>query len=430
MAAPLADRLRPRNLDDVVGQSHIVGEKGMIRRIMQSGSIPNMIFYGPPGTGKTTVAEILARQAGKKLFRLNGTSASTSDIREVISSLNTIDGMNGVVLYLDEIQYLNKKQQQSLLEVLEDGSVTLIASTTENPYFAIFNAILSRSTIFEFKPLQPADIREGITKAVNRYNGENSENILLTEKAADVLAFGCGGDMRKAFNALELLIAAAGFTDGEKVIDEVMAKQVSQRSANRFDNAGDEHYNLLSALQKSVRGSDENAALHYLARLLDGDGMLPAIRRILVMACEDIGLAYPSAISAVKACCDIALQVGMPEARLPLADAVILVCNSPKSNTAHDAVNAAMDDIRKGKSGPIPRQLQNKHFDGDDAEIKGQFYKYPHDYPNRWVAQQYFPDALKNAKYYEFGDNKQEQAAKEYWKKIKGRLAKKHQSLT
>ncbi|MBP0980255.1 MAG: replication-associated recombination protein A, partial [Oscillospiraceae bacterium] len=354
MNKPLAAALRPEKLEDVCGQQHLLNKDAVFRRAIENGAIQNMIFYGPSGVGKTTVASIIARMADKKLFKLNGTQSSTADIKEIIAQVNTLGAENGILLYLDEIQYLNKKQQQSLLEVLEDGSVTLIASTTENPYFAIFNAILSRSTIFEFKPLQPADIREGITKAVNRYNRENSENIQLTEKAADVLAFGCGGDMRKAFNALELLIAAAGFSDGEKVIDEVMAKQVSQRSANRFDNSGDEHYNLLSALQKSVRGSDENAALHYLARLLDGDGMLPAIRRILVMACEDIGLAYPQAISAVKSCCDIALQVGMPEARIPLADAVILLATAPKSNSGESAIDAATAVVRRGGFGDVP----------------------------------------------------------------------------
>ena len=414
MNKPLAAALRPEKLEDVCGQQHLLNKDAVFRRAIENGAIQNMIFYGPSGVGKTTVASIIARMADKKLFKLNGTQSSTADIKEIIAQVNTLGAENGILLYLDEIQYLNKKQQQSLLEVLEDGSVTLIASTTENPYFAIFNAILSRSTIFEFKPLQPADIREGITKAVNRYNGENSENILLTEKAADVLAFGCGGDMRKAFNALELLIAAAGFTDGEKVIDEVMAKQVSQRSANRFDNAGDEHYNLLSALQKSVRGSDENAALHYLARLLDGDGMLPAIRRILVMACEDIGLAYPQAISAVKACCDIALQVGMPEARIPLADAVILLATAPKSNSGESAIDAATAVVRRGGFGDVPSHLK----DGTNPTNNGG-YKYPHAFPNHWVKQQYLPSEIKDHIYYSYGENRTEQAAKAYWEKIK-----------
>ena len=414
MNKPLAAALRPESLEDVCGQQHLLNKDAVFRRAIENGAIQNMIFYGPSGVGKTTVASIIARMADKKLFKLNGTQSSTADIKEIIAQVNTLGAENGILLYLDEIQYLNKKQQQSLLEVLEDGSVTLIASTTENPYFAIFNAILSRSTIFEFKPLQPADIRQGLVKAVAKYNRENGENITLTEKAADVLAFGCGGDMRKAFNALELLIAAAGFSEGEKLIDETMAKQVSQRSANRFDNAGDEHYNLLSALQKSVRGSDENAALHYLARLLDGDGMLPAIRRILVMACEDIGLAYPSAISAVKACCDIALQVGMPEARIPLADAVILLATAPKSNSGESAIDAADSVVKRGGFGDVPSHLRDSHNPTHETG-----YKYPHAFPNHWVSQQYLPDEIKDHIYYQYGENRTEQAAKAYWEKIK-----------
>ena len=413
MSKPLAAALRPEKLDDVCGQQHLLNKDAVFRRAIENGAIQNMIFYGPSGVGKTTVASIIARMADKKLFKLNGTQSSTADIKDIIAQVNTLGAENGILLYLDEIQYLNKKQQQSLLEVLEDGSVTLIASTTENPYFTIFNAILSRSTIFEFKPLQPADIREGITKAVNRYNTENGENITLTDKAADVLAFGCGGDMRKAFNALELLIAAAGFGE-DKIIDENMAKQVSQRSANRFDNSGDEHYNLLSALQKSVRGSDENAALHYLARLLDGDGMLPAIRRILVMACEDIGLAYPAAISAVKSCCDIALQVGMPEARIPLADAVILLATAPKSNSGESAIDAATAVVKRGGFGDVPPHLK----DGANPTNNGE-YKYPHSFPNHWVKQQYLPNEIKDHIYYNYGENRTEQAAKAYWEKIK-----------
>ncbi|MBR4036057.1 MAG: replication-associated recombination protein A [Oscillospiraceae bacterium] len=414
MNKPLAAALRPEKLDDVCGQQHLLSKDAVFRRAIENGAIQNMIFYGPSGVGKTTVASIIARMADKKLFKLNGTQSSTADIKDIIAQVNTLGAENGILLYLDEIQYLNKKQQQSLLEVLEDGSVTLIASTTENPYFAIFNAILSRSTIFEFKPLQPADIREGIVKAVAKYNRENNENVVITEKATDVLAYGCGGDMRKAFNALELLIAAVGFADGEKVIDEIMAKQVSQRSANRFDNSGDEHYNLLSALQKSVRGSDENAALHYLARLLDGDGMLPAIRRILVMACEDIGLAYPQAISAVKACCDIALQVGMPEARIPLADAVILLATAPKSNSGESAIDAAAQVVKRGGFGDVPSHLKDSHNPTHETG-----YKYPHAFPNHWVKQQYLPDEIKDHVYYQFGENRTEQAAKAYWEKIK-----------
>lgn len=415
MNQPLAAALRPENLDDVCGQQHLLDKNSVFRRAVENGVIQNMIFYGPSGVGKTTVAGIIAKMADKRMFKLNGTQSSTADIKEIISQVNTLGAENGILLYLDEIQYLNKKQQQSLLEVLEDGSVTLIASTTENPYFAIFNAILSRSTIFEFKPLSPDDIATGLEKAVGRYNRENGKDILLTDSALTSLAYGCGGDMRKAFNALELLIAAVDYS-GENVIDESMAKQVSQRSANRFDNSGDEHYNLLSALQKSIRGSDENAALHYLARLLDADGMLPAIRRILVCACEDIGLAYPQAISAVKSCCDIALQVGMPEAKIPLADAVILLATAPKSNGGEEAINKALADVKKGGFGDVPPHLKDSH---NPTSVQKERYKYPHLYPNHWIRQQYLPDELTGRVYYTYGENKTEQAAKAYWEKIK-----------
>ena len=413
MNKPLAAVLRPETLDDVCGKQHLLNRDAVFRRAIESGIIRNMIFYGPSGVGKTTVASIIARMTNKKLFKLNGTQSSTADIKDIIAQVNTLGAENGILLYLDEIQYLNKKQQQSLLEVLEDGRVTLIASTTENPYFAIFNAILSRSTIFEFRPLEPRDIRLGIEKAVAKYNRENGTEIQLTEKAADVLAYGCGGDMRKSFNALELLIAAAGFS-GSGVIDEAMARQVSQRSANRFDNSGDEHYNLLSALQKSIRGSDENAALHYLARLLEADGMLPAIRRLLIIACEDIGLAYPQAIAIVKACCDIALQTGLPEARIPLSDAVILLATAPKSNSGESAIDAATQVVKRGGFGDVPAHLRDSH---NPTHENG--YKYPHSYPDHWVAQQYLPDNIRDHIYYQFGENRTEQAAKAYWEKIK-----------
>ena len=369
--------------------------------------------------GKTTVASIIARKTGKKLFKLNGTQSSTSDIKDIIGQVNTFGTENGILLYLDEIQYLNKKQQQSLLEVIEDGSVTLIASTTENPYFAIFNAILSRCTVFEFKPLTADDVKEGIEKALVRYQQENNVQIAITDEAVKTLSYGCGGDMRKCFNAMELLIAAAKEEDGVLVITEDMAKQVTQRSSNRFDNAGDVHYNLLSALQKSIRGSDENAALHYLARILDGDGLISAVRRLQVIACEDIGLAYPQAIAIVKACCDMALQTGMPEARIPLADAVILLATAPKSNSGELAIDAAFADVKSGNFGDVPPHLkdastfENKQLD----EIKK--YKYPHSYPNHWIKQQYLPDSIKNRVYYTYGENKTEQAAKAYWDKIK-----------
>ena len=419
MNKPLAAVLRPDNLNDVCGQQHLLNKDAVFRRAIESGSIPNMIFYGPSGVGKTTVASIISKMTDKKLFKLNGTQSSTADIKDIISQINTLGTENGILLYLDEIQYLNKKQQQSLLEVLEDGSVTLIASTTENPYFAIFNAILSRSTIFEFKPLTPDDVRLGLKRAVEKYNTENESAISLSDEALKILSYGCGGDMRKSFNALELLIAAASYSGKDSVIDENMARQVSQRSSNRFDNSGDEHYNLLSALQKSIRGSDENAALHYLARLLEADGMLPAIRRILVIACEDIGLAYPQGISAVKACCDIALQVGMPEARIPLSDAVILLATAPKSNSGEVAIDKATAVVRRGGFGDVPAHIKDMKSPSKEGLSPNEDYKYPHSYPNHWVKQSYLPNEIENDVYYTFGENKTEQAAKAYWERIK-----------
>lgn len=418
MSIPLASALRPLELDDVCGQRHLLSPDSVFRRSIENGVVQNMIFYGPSGVGKTTVASIIARKANKKLFRLNGTQSSTADIKDIIAQVDTLGTENGILLYLDEIQYLNKKQQQSLLEVLEDGSVTLIASTTENPYFAIFNAILSRCTIFEFKPLGASDVVEGINRATKKYQQEHSVHIKIDEEALKTLSYGCGGDIRKAFNALELLFATA--QNGKEIyITDDMAKQVTQRSANRFDNSGDVHYNLLSALQKSIRGSDENAAVHYLARLLDADGMLSAIRRILVIACEDIGLAYPQAIPIVKACCDIALQTGMPEARIPLGDAVVLLATAPKSNSGYMALDAAFADVQSGHFSDILPYLKDGNAPENKALPKSKKYKYPHEYENHWINQQYLPEDIKDKVYYEFGQNKTEQAAKAYWDKIK-----------
>lgn len=422
MHTPLADRIRPGSLDEIVGQKHLVGEGMPLKNIIESGELPNMIFYGPSGTGKTTLARIIAQKTDRTLRKLNCTTAGTQDIRDVVNDLNSFTAPNGILLYLDEIQYFNKKQQQTLLEYIEDGSITLIASTTENPYFYVYSAILSRSSVFEFKYVTPEDVEEAVNRGFNILAEEKNENFEIEEGVSRHIAAACGGDVRKSLNAVELCVLGAKKPlPGEKrIITLESAKSLTQKSAMRYDREGDEHYDILSAFQKSMRGSDPDAAIHYLGRLLEAGDMTSAIRRLLVCAAEDVGLAYPMILPIVKAATDIALQVGMPEARLPLADAVILVCNSPKSNTAHDAINAALDDLKKGKSGPIPRQLQNKHFDGDDAEVKGQFYLYPHDYPNRWVDQQYLPDVLKNKKYYVYGDNKQEQAAKEYWAKIKG----------
>lgn len=422
MSSPLADRLRPQTLSEVVGQKHLLGEKGALSRIIEGGVIPNMIFYGPSGVGKTTVARIIAQRAGKKLHKLNGTNASLADIKAVVEDLGSISGYQGVVLYLDEIQYLNKKQQQSLLEYIEDGRITLIASTTENPYFYIYNAILSRCTVFEFKSVPKEEVEKAVLRGFTVLAEEMGFPIELENGVSAHIAQACGGDVRKALNTVELLtLSADKKEDGNRFVPLEKARELSQRSAMHYDRDGDEHYDIVSAYQKSMRGSDPDAAIHYLARLLEAGDLISACRRLMVCACEDVGLAYPQIIPIVKAACDIAMQVGLPEARLALADAVILVATSPKSNTAHNAINEAMADLKAGRSGPIPRQLQNKHYDGEDAAVKGQFYQYPHDFPNRWVDQQYLPDVLKDRVYYHPADNKIEQTAAAYWKKIKGK---------
>ena len=420
MNEPLAQRLRPSSLEEVCGQRHLLAEGMVFRSTLESGRVPNMIFYGPSGVGKTTVARIIADNSGMRLHKLNGTSASTGDIKAVLAEIGTLGAANGILLYLDEIQYLNKKQQQSLLECIEDGSVTLIASTTENPYFYIYNALLSRCTVFEFKALEKEDIRQGIRNAVQKLSREEGP-VVLEEQAEDYLAESAGGDMRKALGSLEFAVSAAKpGTDGKQITLD-MIRQVCRRTAMRYDREGDEHYDIVSAYQKSMRGSDPDAALHYLARLLEAGDLVSACRRLMVCACEDVGLAYPQIIPIVKAAVDAANMVGLPEARIPLADAVILVAISPKSNSGEAAIDAALADVRRGRSGPVPRQLQNKHFDGEDAAAKGQHYLYAHDFEHHWVEQQYLPDVLKDRVYYHFGENKTEQAAKLYWEKIKGK---------
>ncbi|MBU3806800.1 MAG: replication-associated recombination protein A [Candidatus Fournierella pullistercoris] len=421
MQEPLAQQLRPQSLEEVCGQQHLLAQGCVFRRTIESGRVPNMIFYGPSGVGKTTVARIIAQNSGMRLHKLNGTTASTGDIKAVLSEIGTLASAGGILLYLDEIQYLNKKQQQTLLECIEDGSVTLIASTTENPYFYIYNALLSRCTVFEFKPLAPADIRQGLCRALEKLNQQQGSDLQMEEEALDYLAQACGGDMRKALGCLEFAATAAQVQDGAPCITLDMIKQVSRRTAMRYDREGDDHYDIVSAYQKSMRGSDPDAALHYLARLLEAGDLVSACRRLMVCACEDVGLAYPQIIPIVKAAVDAANMLGLPEARIPLADAVVLVATSPKSNTAYMGINQAMADLKRGRSGPVPRQLQNKHFDGEDALVKGQNYKYAHGYENGWVEQQYLPDAIKDVVYYQYGKNKNEQAAKAYWDRIKGK---------
>lgn len=420
MAAPLADRIRPQTLDDVVGQRHLLGEGKALRRIIESGMIPNMVFYGPSGVGKTTVASIIARNTNMHLCKLNGTTASTADIRDVVAQVNTLQAVNGVLLYLDEIQYFNKKQQQTLLEFIENGSITLIASTTENPYFYVYNAILSRSTVFEFKPVEREEVARAVERAFRLLAEESGLSLRLEDGVAAYIAMACGGDVRKAMNAAELCAVAAQGGE-EAVVTMALARELTQRSALRYDRSGDEHYDILSAFQKSMRGSDPDAAVHYLARLLEAGDLPSACRRLMVCACEDVGLAWPQIIPIVKAAVDAAMMVGLPEARIPLADAVILVALAPKSNSGEAAINAAMADIQKGKTGSIPRTLQNKHYDSAEVQNKGQFYQYPHDFPNHWVDQQYLPDTLLGARYYSFGENKNEQSFKAYWENIKKR---------
>lgn len=422
MRTPLADRIRPETIDEVVGQKHLLGEGNILRNLIMGDEIPNMIFYGPSGTGKTTVANILSKKTGKRLYRLNATTASVSDIKDIINSLDGFMNMNGVLLYLDEIQHFNKKQQQSLLEFIENGRITLIASTTENPYFYIYNAVLSRSVVFEFKPIEPREIEKALLRAANILKTEDysAYTVNIEDDALRHIADTAGGDVRKAVNALELcFLSAAVQKDGSISITLDAAAEATQKKAMRYDRDGDSHYDLLSAFQKSIRGSDPDAAIYYLARLISA-GDLPSIcRRLLVISAEDIGLAYPQAIVSVKACVDSALQLGFPEARIPLAEAVLLLATAPKSNSAICAIDAAMSDIENGDTGEIPSHLKDSHYSGAAKLGHGIDYKYPHSFPNHYTAQQYLPDKIKNRIYYEYGDNKAERAAKDYWNKIK-----------
>ena len=415
---PLADEIRPTTLDEVVGQKHILGKDGLLRRIIEGGNVPNLIFYGPSGTGKTTVANIIAQRTNRPLHRLNATTASISDIKDIIADIGTLLAPEGVLLYLDEIQYFNKKQQQSLLEFMENGKITLIASTTENPFFYVFGAVLSRSTVFEFKQITAQDALPAIDRGVSILEGRLGGKLELEEGVREHIASACGGDIRKAMNALELLASAAKREQGKYLVTLDDARTAAQKSAMRYDREGDAHFDIASALMKSLRGSDPDAALHYLARLLEAGDMTTAIRRLLCSASEDVGMAYPQAALIVKALVDNALQLGLPEARLPLAQAAVLLATAPKSNSVYQGIAAAMADVKAGRVGDIPRELQNVHADSAGLE-REQGYLYPHDFPGHWVRQQYLPDELKNRKYYQYGDNKTEQAARRYWDEIK-----------
>ena len=417
---PLADEIRPQTLDEVAGQRHLLGEGALLRRLIESGTSANLIFYGPSGTGKTTIANIIARRTEKALYHLNATTASLQDVKSIIADVDTMLAPNGVLLYLDEIQYFNKKQQQSLLEFMENGKITLIASTTENPYFYIYNALLSRSTVFEFKALTAEETRPAVERALQIERDRSSLPFTWEDSVVATIAAACGGDVRKAINAVELLYASARPKDGVLHVTSSDALQLAQRSAMRYDREGDDHYDLLSALQKSIRGSDPDAAVYYLGRLLVAGDLLSPCRRLLVIAAEDIGLAYPMAMVITKACVDAALQVGLPEARLPLAEAAVMLATAPKSNSSHNAIIAAMDDIQRGAMGNIPRHLQNVHADSAGSEPAAK-YKYPHNYPDHYVKQRYLPEELGDKRYYEYGENKTEQAAKRYWDLVKGK---------
>lgn len=420
MATPLAERVRPQKLEEIIGQKHIFGKDNLLQKMISAKFIPNMIFYGPPGTGKTTTAQIISKQSNKRFFKLNATTASLSDIKNILSEINPVTAPDGILLYLDEIQYFNKKQQQSLLDFIEKGKVTLIASSTENPYFYIYNALLSRLNVFEFKPLSKDDIKQAITNAITFLENENNVKISITDNIKSRIAAIAMGDVRKALNVLEMCYVSSKANGKKiKIEDKSIIEKFEENSFMGYNKTGDDHFDLLSAFQKSLRGSDPHASIYYLARLLEAGEIINVCRRLLICTCEDVGLAYPGIFPIIKSLTDIAMQVGMPEARIPLSDAVIMVSMSPKSNSAYKAINIALQDIKKGNVYPVPRHLQNVHCDGITNEPqKNNCYYYPHDFKNHWKEQQYLPDELKNKKYYYPQENKTETAFKNNWEKI------------
>lgn len=416
---PLADLYRPSTLEEMVGQKHLIGENKPLFKIIKSNKIPNMIFYGPSGTGKTTLAKIIAKTSNKKFYTLNATKAGTKDIKEILSSLGELNTLDGVLLYLDEIQYFSKKQQQSLLECIENGSITLIASTTENPYFYIYGAILSRCLVFEFKPVPAYEIEKHLQRTLDKIAKNDNLKFEIEDKVLFTLSSRSGGDVRKAMNFLNALILSSSFINNTYKLEMSSVDAIAALQGSRYDKDGDEHYDLLSAFQKSIRGSDPNASIFYLAKLLAGGDLLSPIRRLLVIASEDIGLAYPNAIVIVKSCCDAALQLGLPEARIPLAQATIFLATCPKSNSAIIAIDKALNDVNNGKGVQIPSYLKDSHYAGSIKLEHGLNYNYPHDYKNHYVKQIYLPNDIRNINYYTFQENKIELIAKKYWDEIK-----------